>query len=188
MVALSSALAQQRKPQPGCQWVPWESEELGLRMQVQKCEGNSGKEFKVLHNKVRLVAPGQNIVLGTVVIEIWEKSGRQSMQDAINRKFYPDMTSRQQAGCQVVDNTEKFPTGDGNKLVYQIVPNAIYQREADRMRESEPGIGVCGQYGELDLPQYFEYHPGESKTRFFFLRLGPDAVLLDQHSLEFIAK
>lgn len=187
-VALAAASAQQRKPLPGCQWVPWESEELGLRMKVQKCEGNNAKEFKVLHNKVRLVAPGQTTGMGVIVIEVWDKPGRQSMSEAINRKFYPDMTSRQQMGCQVTDRTEKYPTGDDNKFVYQIVPNAIYQAEADRMRESEPGAYVCGNYGELDPPQYFEYHPAETKNRYLFIRLIPDAVLLDEHSIELAGK
>ncbi|WP_321474901.1 hypothetical protein [uncultured Paludibaculum sp.] len=187
LVALTSASAQ-RKPEPGCQWAPWESDELGLKMMVQKCEGSSAREFKVLNNKVRMVLPGQETVLGSVVVEVWDKSGRQNIQEAINRRFYPKMTSRQQMGCDVVDGSEAFPPGDGSKQVFQIVPNAIYKGEAEKLRESEPGADVCGLYGISDLARYFEYHPGETKTRFLFIRLGTDKPMFDQHSIELAGK
>ncbi|QOY89193.1 hypothetical protein [Paludibaculum fermentans] len=187
LVALASASAQ-RKPEPGCQWVQWESEDLGLRMSVQKCEGRAAREFKVLNNKIRMVNPGQEAAMGNAVIEVWEKPPRQSVQEAINRRFYPKMTSRQQMGCVVTDAGEKFPLGDPNKQVFQITPNALYKSEADKIRESEPGAEVCGLYGELDQKQYFEYHPTESKIRYLFIRLGLDTPMFDERSIELAAK
>ena len=173
----------QREAAPGCRWEPWEDQELGLRMTVQKCDGPSARQFKTLANTVRLVAPGQDPARARIVIAVLDKGGRQKLSDAILSAVGSDFSSRQKVGCEVVPADSRFPLGDEGKQVWQIVPNAIYRAEAERLRQAEPDAEVCGPYGDLPAAQYFEYHPAESKVRYLFVRAGEYAQYFDTKSI-----
>ena len=178
----------QREAAPGCRWEPWEDQELGLRMTVQKCEGATARQFTTLANTVRLVAPGQDAARARIVIAVLDKPARQKIQESIVSAVSTDFSARQKLGCEAVSADSRIPLGDEAKQVWQILPNAIYRREAENLREADPSAEVCGPYGETSGVQYFEYHPTESKTRYLFVRAGEYSKYFDQKSIAFTRK
>jgi hypothetical protein len=180
------ALAQ-RQPSPGCQWVPWQDTTLAVSVMAEKCDSPSAPHLEAVNNTVRVVKPGQDPSKGTIVIMVFDKSDRWRMKDAIDRRFFDGMTPRQKIGCEIVQADDRVDLGPG-KEAWQIRPASLYRAEAERMRQNEPGAEVCGPFGELDVLQYFEYHPVESKLRFLFVRPGPDKPVFDPKSIRFLPR
>lgn len=180
------ALAQ-RQPSTGCQWVPWQDTTLAISVMAEKCDDPSAPHLEAVNNTVRVVKPGQDPAKGTIVIMVFDKSDRSRMKDAIEGRFYGDMPSRQKIGCEIALADDKVDLGKG-KEAWQIRPASVYKAEAERMRRDDPGAEVCGAFGELDVLQYFEYHPQESKLRYLFVRPGPDKPIFDPKTIRFLPR
>lgn len=179
------ALKPSRPASSGCAWKPWRDEQLGILMLVQECQGSNSHKFVSANSTVRIVLPGKDPAQSPIALEVYEKPDRQKVKDTIDGRFRSRLSSRQKAGCEVVEVTEKFSlTGDNQ--AWQMIPTGPYKGEAAKQRESEPSAEVCGPYGEVDTPQYFEYHPSESKTRYLYVRLGPESRLFDEKSIRIL--
>lgn len=174
-----------RPASSGCAWKPWRDADLGILMLVQDCPGSGARAFVSANSTVRMVLPGKDPTQSPIALEVYEKPERQKLKETIDRRFAAKLTSRQKAGCEVVDVTDKFQLSGDNEA-WQIVPTGSYKAEAIKQREAEPGAEVCGAYGETDVVQYFEYHPSESKTRYLYVRLGPEARLFDEQSIRIL--
>ena len=179
------ALKPSRPPSAGCAWKPWRDEQLGILMLVQECPGGNAPKFVSANSTVRIVVPGKNPAQSPIALEVYEKPERQKVRETIDGRFKAKLSSRQKAGCEVADITEKLSLAPGAEA-WQIVPYGPYKAEAARQREAEPSAEVCGAYGEIDTLQYFEYHPSESKSRYLYVRLGPDARLFDERSIRIL--
>ena len=179
------ALKPSRPATPGCAWKPWRDEQLGIVMLVQECQGNNAQKFVSANSTVRIVLPGKDPARSPIAFEVYEKLDRQKVKETIELRFRSKLSSRQKAGCEVTEVTEKFAL-PSNAEAWQIVPTGPYKAEAAKQRDAEPGAEVCGAYGEIDTVQYFEYHPLESKTRYLYVRLGPEAKLFDEKSIRIL--
>lgn len=179
------ALKPSRSASPGCTWKPWRDEQLGIVMLVQECPGGNAHKFVSANSTVRIVLPGKDPARSPIALEVYEKPDRQKVRDTIDSRFRAKLSSRQKAGCDIVEVTDKYPLTRDNEA-WQIVPIGPYKAEAARQRDVEPGAEVCGAYGEIDTVQYFEYHPSESKTRYLYVRLGPDSRLFDEKSIRIL--
>ncbi|MBI5281622.1 MAG: hypothetical protein HY858_08080 [Candidatus Solibacter usitatus] len=176
-------LTAQNAALPGCKWAPWSDQDLGVAMMVQQCEGAAAREFKTDGLTVRMVRPGQQAARGVIVLEVFEKPERQKIQEAIALKYIKHLTPRQQAGCEVVSYDDRYSLGDRNKQNFTVVPNALFRAEAARMNDPDP----CGDHAVANAIGYFEYHPGEYKGRFIFVRHTPEPMMFDPRSIRILA-
>ncbi len=179
------ALKPSRPPSPGCSWKPWRDEQLGIVMLVQQCTGSNAPKFVSDNSTVRIVVGGKSPAQSPIALEVYEKPDRQKVRDTIDGRFRSRLSSRQKAGCDIVDVTEKYPLTRDNQA-WQIVPAGSYKAEAAKQRDAEPAAEVCGPYGEIDTVQYFEFHPSESKTRYLYVRLGLESRLFDEQSIRIL--
>ena len=181
------ALKPSRAPSPGCAWKPWSDQQLGILMLVQECQGNNAPKFVSANSTVRIVLPGKNPAQSPIALEVYGKPERQKVRETIDLRFRSKLSSRQKAGCEVADVTDKYSLARDAEAL-QIVPYGPYKAEASRQREAEPSAEVCGAYGEIDTVQYFEYHSSQSRTRYLYVRLGPDARLFDEKSIRILVE
>jgi len=75
-----------------------------------------------------------------------------------------------------------------DKLLFTIMPTGAYAKKIDKELQQEPRDFGCGNYGAGQSTMYFEYHPGETKTKFLWVDTGQDEPLFDQASIEFLAE
>ena len=179
------ALKPSRPPNAGCAWKPWRDEQLGILMLIQECQGSNSPKFVTANSTVRVVSPGRTPAQSPIALEVYEKPDRQKVKDTLDGRFRSKLSSRQKAGCELTEVSEKFAL-PRDREAWQIVPVGPYKAEAAKLRDVEPGAEVCGAYGEVDTTQYFEYHPTESKTRYLYVRLGTDSRLFDEKSIRIL--
>ena len=74
----------------------------------------------------------------------------------------------------------------GAEAARELVPTGAYARLIDRELRKGPRDFGCGAYGKGQANAYFEYHPGESKTKFLWVNAGQDAPLFDENSVEIV--
>ncbi len=186
-VVLAQDVKPSRAPKPGCVWKPWQDAQLGISLLVQECQGSMARQFVADVNILRSVVPGNEASTGQKVVVVLEKPDRQKMDEALKKRFFPSLTARQVAGCEIADLSEDYALGAG-KYVYQIRPNSVYKAEAEKMRADDSMAEVCGPFGEMPTPQYLEYHPSESAKKYLLVRLGGDGGLIDEKSIRIITK
>jgi hypothetical protein len=172
----------------GCTWQPFESKELGLRLLVQHCtDPRLHYEFSVKDGWLEQHRPADDRTFnGPKIIRVLTKPTDQTIQEAITRQFIATLTDKEaRASCKVraFENAEVKGSG---KLLFTIMPTGAYARKIDEDLQDEPRDFGCGDYGGGQSTTYFEYHPGESATKFLWVDTSQDEPLFDQDSIEFL--
>jgi len=181
--------AASRAPYQGCSWQPFVSRPAGIALLVQDCAEGRGWVFTADAGAVYQSGrtPPGSASIGPVkkIIEIATKPAAQDVTAAITDRFVRTLPQpAQRSGC-VVQPTNRMQLGPG-KLAFVIAPNAGYAPEAEAMQRAGPGARPCGDYGLADPVWYFEYHPGESQTRYLFVVVGQDAPPFDEQSIRLL--
>ena len=178
-----------RHADPGCAWKPFESPELGIKLLVQDCTDPSAHYvFSAKDGWLEQHRPSDDTTYGSPrVIRVLAKPADQPIEAAIRQQFIDtlaDKTAR--ASCKVAPDKETAVKGAG-KQVFELVPTGAYAKKINCAScGKEPRDFGCGDYGKGQATLYFEYHPGESKTKFIWVDAGQDAPLFDENSIEFI--
>jgi hypothetical protein len=183
----AAAGAASRDPEPGCAWQPFESKELGIRLLVEDCTDPSAKYvFSAKDGWLEQHRPADDVTYGShQVIRVLAKPAAQPIEAAIRAQFVATLADKAaRASCKVVPAKETAVKG-GGKQVFELAPTGAYEKKILRELQKEPRDFGCGDYGKGQSTVYFEYHPGESKTRFIWVDAGQDAPLFDENSIEF---
>lgn len=175
-----------RPASSGCQWAPFESSALGLRLLVEQCnEPSSRYVFSTAGNRLEQHRPADDRTFGShVVLEIFSKSPAQSITQAIEQQFIAKLPRKARASCKV--KALDSPQLGAGKQAFTLVPTGDYAKAINEELQQYPRDFGCGDYGKDQAETYFEYHPAESKTRFAFVVYGFDEPLFDEKSLEFL--
>ena len=170
-----------------CDWKPFASKELGVSLLVQECkQPNAHYVFSVKGNRLEQHRPADDSTFnGPLVLEMFRKKKSESIEQAIASQFIAKLPPEARASCKV-EALERPGFGPG-KLAFTLVPTGAYKLKIDKELSEEPRDFGCGPYGKDQATTYFEYHPGESKTRFAFVIYGMDEPLFDERSLVFRA-
>ena len=170
-----------------CNWKPFASKELGASLLVQECkQPNARYVFSVKGNRLEQHRPADDSTFNwPLVLEMFRKKKSESIEQAIASQFIAKLPPEARASCKV-EALERPGFGPG-KLAFTLVPTGAYKLKIDEELSEEPRDFGCGPYGKDQATTYFEYHPGESKTRFAFVIYGMDEPLFDERSLVFRA-
>jgi hypothetical protein len=178
-----------RLPPEGCEWTPYVSPELGVRLLVAACRDPASRYvFSTVENRIEQHRPSDDRIFGShVVLEVFSKKPDQPVEAAIDAQFVSRLEPKARASCKVQKQTRGKPLL-GNKQTFTILPTGSYSKEiAAELKEGPRDFG-CGPYGGGQAMTYFEYHPGESNVRFAFVVVGWDDPLFDENSIEFIKR
>jgi len=174
----------------GCSWKPFESKELGIRLLVQDCtDPRAHYEFSVKDSWLEQHRPSDPMTFGaSQIVRVLTKPADQKIEDAIAEQFIATLTDKDaKASCKVQPFKNAAVKGKG-KLLFTIMPTGAYTKKIDKELKQEPRDFGCGDYGAGQSTTYFEYHPGETKTKFLWVDSGIDDPLFDQASIEFLAE
>jgi len=193
VMALSAYAAQPSRPPEegfGCVWQPFESRELGIRLLVQNCTDPSMHyEFSAKDGWLEEHRPSDPVTFGPAqIVRLLTKPADQPIAAAIQQQFVATLTDpAAKASCRVgpFKNAEVKANG---KQLFTIMPTGAYAKKIDRELQKEPRDFGCGEFGGGQSTAYFEYHPGESKTKFLYVDTGQDEPLFDQDSIEIIGE
>ncbi|HXP05328.1 MAG TPA: hypothetical protein VN808_14490 [Stellaceae bacterium] len=174
----------------GCAWKPFESKELGIRLLVQDCtDPRAHYEFSIKDGWLEEHRPSDPMTYGPAqIIRVLTKPADQKIEDAIAQQFIATLTDpAAKASCKVRPFKNAGVKGK-DKLLFTIMPTGAYAKKIDKELQQEPRDFGCGDYGAGQSTMYFEYHPGETKTKFLWVDTGQDEPLFDQASIEFLAE
>lgn len=168
-----------------CEWKPFDSPALGLSLLVQQCTKPSAHYvFSAKGNRLEQHRPSDDRTFGgPLVLEMYSKPAAQSIEQAITEQFIAKLPAEARASCRVEAVTR--PALGAGKQAFTLVPTGEYKAKIDKELSEEPRDFGCGEYGKDQGTTYFEYHPGESRTRFAFVVYGMDEPLFDERSLRF---
>jgi hypothetical protein len=172
----------------GCVWKPFESKELGIRLLVQDCtDPKIHYEFSAKDGWLEEHRPSDPVTYGpSQIVRVLTKPADQKIEDAIAQQFIATLTDpAAKASCKVHPFKNAEVKGKG-KLLFTIMPSGAYAKKIDKELQQEPRDFGCGDYGAGQSTTYFEYHPGETKTKFLWVNTGQDEPLFDQASIEFL--
>jgi hypothetical protein len=190
LAALAANAAQpSRPPFDGCTWQPFESKELGIRLLVQNCtDPKMHYEFSAKDGWLEQHRPADDRTFNPAqIVRVLNKPADQPIEAAIRQQFIDTLAdAHAKASCKPrpFKNPEVKAKG---KLLFQIMPTGAYAKVIRKRLEREPGDFGCGEFGAGQSTAYFEYHPGDTKTRFLYVDTGQDGPLFDEDSIEFIA-
>lgn len=151
----------------GCTWT--EKDFGAMTMQVAKCATGTQYNFGVRGNAVYKFTTSIDTPAGAPVLELYAKGEDEPIMDAVMSLVSGTIPQEEQGKCVVRKAASTLK--DATKELYQLAPTADYQKVIDARRSNETNVTACGAYGQSNIPQYFEYHPGESKTIFAFARV-----------------
>lgn len=169
-----------------CSWKPFADKGLGVSLLVQDCpQPNAHYVFSARGNRLEQHRPADdNTFGGPLVLEMFRKKKSESIEQAIAAQFIASLPAEAQASCKV--EALQRPGFGKDRLAFTLVPTGAYKAKIDKELEQEPRDFGCGEYGMDQATTYFEYHPGESQTRFAFVVYGMDEPLFDERSLVFL--
>lgn len=150
----------------GCEWLL--KDFTALTMQVEQCNGKQTFNYGVRGNGVYKFTTSIDTPTGAPVLELYAKSDDEPVMDAVMSLVSSTIPADEQGKCVVRKMSGNF--SDQSKEMYALAPTADYQKVVDGRLANEPNFMACGAYGSIGGRQYFEYHPGESKTIFAFVR------------------
>jgi hypothetical protein len=170
----------------GCEWKPFESKALGIRLLREECQAPDMRYvFSVVKNRIEQHRPADDRIFGShVVLEVFRKKPEQDIKQAIAEQFIAKLPPEARASCKVkVLDRPRLGTG---KVVLTLMPTGRYaEKIAAELKEYPRDFG-CGDYGRTQGTTYFEYHPDESRARFAFVVYGMDVPLFDDNSIQFL--
>lgn len=168
-----------------CTWKPFASKELGVSLLVQECkQPNAHYVFSAQGNRLEQHRPADDSTFnGPLVLEMFRKRPDESIEQAIAAQFIAKLPDEAKASCKV--EALERPGFGKDRLAFTLVPTGDYKAKIDEELEQEPRDFGCGEYGMDQATTYFEYHPGESKTRYAFVVYGMDEPLFDERSIVF---
>lgn len=184
--ANDGAPAASRPAGAGCEWRPFESRALGIRLLREECHApDIGYVFSVVENRIEQHRPADDRIFGShVVLEVFRKPAGQDIGQAIAEQFIAKLPPEARASCKV--RVLDRPLLGRGKVALTLMPTGRYgEKIAAELRQYPRDFG-CGDYGRTQGTTYFEYHPGESRTRFAFVVYGMDEPLFDEKSIEFL--
>lgn len=162
----------------GCVWS--EQTFSVLSMKVQQCVAD-GFTFGVKGNAIYKYKGDLDTIALNPVLEVYAKGADEPVMDAVMSLVAGTIPADEQGKCLV----QKAPYSllDAKKELYVLAPTSAYQKVIDDRRANEKNVVACGEYGQHDIAQYFEYHPEQSKTLFAFVRSGEHGKDFDQNSI-----
>jgi hypothetical protein len=170
-----------------CRWAPFASAELGLRLWVADCPGTSRYEFSMVEDRLEQHRPADDRIFGShVALQMFRKPAEQPIEEALKEQFIATLPVPARDSC-VVERIQRRGMS-GAKQLFTLVPTGEYRDKIFAELQEYPRDFGCGAYGKTQGDTYFEYHPGESNTRFAFVVYGMDEPLFDEKSLRFGAE
>jgi hypothetical protein len=174
-------VAHSRPANAGCEWTLFKDERLGVQVPLQRCKEGTQLELKAAGNVIYLVAEqAADPTSGIKAIEVFEKPAAQPISDAIVERFVNKLPPAQRSGCIVNTPSGRIELNDSGKQSLEIIPAGGYAVEVVGRRKKEPNLPACGAYGDSGTVSYFEYHPNESQTKFFFVRISKETPVIDE--------
>jgi hypothetical protein len=175
-----------RAPVKGCQWEKLSHSKVGLALWAQRCDFG--------FRKIKPLFEG-----GSFAIQYSDGGGPQKLIDVIGQRpnetpqatltrFFSEHTAADlRARCVLTEYRDNRPTPAG-KQRYTFVPDAAYQKDlAVKTDPNEVPEPACGEWGEQpDGVQYFEVSTNTRARKLLFVRIGQDAPLFDEQTLQLI--
>ena len=171
----------------GCEWKRFESAALGVRLLVQDCAAaNQHYVFSAKGDWLEMHRPSDDRTFnGPRVLKVFAKPADQPIEEAIRLSVVQQLGPEARESCQVRAAENIDAKGPG-KAFYEIVPTGAYEQKIMAELRQGPRDFGCGPYGKGQSQTYFEYHPGETTTKYLFVVYGQDEPLFDENSIEFI--
>lgn len=177
-----------RAPEKGCAWTLLTSPEIGLELQVQKCDfGYRTIEFGVGKRALiqSMTDKGKKPDLFPVVV-MYEKKEGEGPDEAIRRAVFGKLSRYERKHCRVVAKAVPHMVG-ADKAAFTIEPDEKYAEAHAKKYAGEVPPPPCGDMGtSFDGISYFEFHDAENPRRFAFVNAGQDAPLFDETGLKFL--
>ena len=129
--------AAERKVWEGCEWKPFESKELGIRLRLQDCKKDSMHyELSVKAHRIEQHRPSDDRTFGgPLVLETFSKPAEQPIEAAIAAKFITRLKGESKKSCKV-RVFDKSPIHGEGKVVLHIVPTGAYEKKIMKGRFS----------------------------------------------------
>ena len=184
--------AQEIKPsrpaEKGCEWRPFKSKTLGVRMLVQECaDPNQHYVFSTKGPWIEQHRPSNDVTFGgPQVVRVFTKKAKQSLKSAITAAIISKMKSPQKESCKV--RQVDAPKSTQERIFMEIVPTGDYEKKIMKELQEGPRDFGCGPFGKGQGIAYFEYHPSESRAKFLYVIPGMEAPLFDENSLRILRK
>ena len=186
----SSALGQKLELLPStpagvdCEWKPFDSPSLGLKMLVQQC-GSAVRQyiFRTQGNAIFFRAKaGEQAGREQKIIEIFAKPVDAPVQNAIHQRFVAPSQAYRNAGCEVRDIRDLLFLGR-EQITFDIFPIGQYGYPSELTERGE-AYSVCGDYGfKADNSRFFTFHPDEDKSKYLFISMPANKSLFDPLSI-----
>ena len=173
-------------PGPDCNWEPFDSKELGLRMLVQQCPKADKKyQFYTKNNQIiaKEISDNKPQVSDKVLIEFFYKLSDQSIRDVIRDQFVFKLNAEAQKNCQVKNSRDRlFLLSE--QITINIIPSGDYALKIDEEIKNGRKDYGCGEYGaNIADDRYFIYHPNEDLEKFLFIHVPENKSLFDENSI-----
>jgi len=173
-------------PGPDCNWEPFESKELGLRMLVQQCpKANKKYQFYSKNNQIiaKETFDNKQKISDKVLIEFFYKLSDQSIRDVISDQFVSQLNPEAQKNCQVKNTRDRlFLLSE--QVTINIIPSGDYALKIDEEVKNGRKDYGCGEYGaNIADDRYFIYHPNEDLEKFLFIHVPENKSLFDENSI-----
>jgi hypothetical protein len=173
-----------------CIWDKFESRKLGIEVPIQACSwGDLSPEFYEVDNSIvqmpsKLKNPRK---FGSPIIKVFYKKQDEDIKEEIEKEFINKLPKSQKKHCLV--NESIFILNDPNKQTFVIEPDEFLQWKIDNdTPNNQAPPDPCGDFGisGTGSVKYFEYHPGESTTKYVFVIIGQDTLLFDEKMIGFV--
>ncbi len=176
-----------RPAEKGCQWLIFNSPELGLRVPYQRCDFG----YRVID-----FGPGKRSFFQSMqdkgkkedvypVITMYAKSEDEAPDKAVRRVAFGKLSFYKRRHCVVV--ATHIPHLGLNKQAFTISPDKEYAAKVAKEAGTDIPEPPCGDQGEsADSISYFEFHPMENAKRFAFVSAGQDTPLFDETMIQFL--
>lgn len=175
---------------PGCTWEQLISKKMGLGMWVQKCqETNMVPKLKFsarLPDQIIATSTRKGKKYENTIIRVFTKPADQPITEFIEQNFTKGLSEEAKDNCHVKVSEYNIPTNN-NIERYELVPADAYIERKKQEADPDAGLtwaGLCGDFGLTNVNQYFEYHPGEDKSRLLFIYIGQDVPFFDKDSIK----
>lgn len=183
------ALAQTGEPsrpaQDQCAWEQVADAQIGLGAWVQKCDFGF-RQIELFFDNGALAIQYSDGGQPDPVVEVMDMLPDETGEAALRRVFADHTDPAIAARCVLTPATLIAPPAGVER--YTFVPDAAYQAGLDaKAVPDEVPEPACGDYGDWpDGIQYFELQPAANAQRLLFVRVGQEAPLFDEQTLQLL--
>ena len=178
--------APSRKAEKGCVWEKVSNATMRFSASVERCDFGNRKIHLFMKGNALLQQYSDGGAVPDTVIDVVDLGANELMEAGLQRAFARHTKPAVAKRCVLAPYTIG-PAIAGAKR-YGFVPNAAYGKVLAKVKSTDIPEPPCGDWGTApDGIQYFQVFADANIRKFLFVRVGQDAPLFDERTLQLTA-